>query len=65
MILSYTIKAAYNVQSRIMLSAPYCDHISKVLITKDYYTQIIGVCYCLVNVVKNAWSLRDHIKPLT
>ena len=49
-------------QSWIMLSATYCDHILKVPLKVDY--QNIGSCYYLVIVINNARSQSDHIKRL-
>ena len=42
-----------------MLSAAYCNHISRVRFTIDYYTKIIGYCYHSDNVIKNFRSLND------
>ena len=50
--------------SQLMLSAAYCDHLSKDTSTYSYKIRIIGFCFQTVNVIKSAWSRTDHIKQL-
>ena len=47
-----------------MLSAAYCDHISKVQFTREYCKSIINNCYHSDNVIKNVWPKSDNIKRL-
>ncbi len=45
-----------------ILSAAYCDHISKISFITDYYAKITSYCYHLDNIISFSPSKSDHIK---
>ena len=45
-----------------MLSAAYCNHISKIPLANDYQIKINDNCYQSVNIINIDEALSDHIK---